>query len=343
MVIGNSRHGFQAWLMQQWQQRSAWQLVLTPLACLYRCVITLRQWAYRLNLATIHALPVPVIVVGNLTVGGTGKTPLVIWLAQQLQAAGKHPGIISRGYGGDAHVPLAVTADSDAAQTGDEAVLLARQTSVPVWVGRNRPLAARELLAKNPETNVLLSDDGLQHLALGRDIEIAVIDAIRGFGNTHLLPAGPLREPLSRLNSIDMVVLNQTGTAHPSLYALPAHYTMQLVSAPIYALKAPHHHVNVHHFSGEPLHAIAGIGHPQRFFDQLQAAGLAFTAHSFPDHHAFQANELNFPGNLIMTEKDAVKCKAFATDKMWVWPVAAQVDATLMPHLLSLLDAYNGQ
>jgi tetraacyldisaccharide 4'-kinase len=339
MVAEASGHGFQAWLMQQWQQRSAWQMVLRPLSCLYRSVITLRQLAYRLNLASTHTLPVPVIVVGNLTVGGTGKTPLVIWLAQQLQAAGKHPGIISRGYGGQTRVPLAVTAHSDVTQTGDEAILLASRTSVPVWVGRNRPLTARALLAAHPETDVLLSDDGLQHLALDREIDIAVIDAARGFGNTHLLPAGPLREPLSRLNSVDIVLINQTGNTHPSLNALPAHHTMQLMSAPIYALNSPHRHVDAHHFANEPLHAMAGIGHPQRFFDQLQAAGLTFTPHPFPDHHAFQADELNFPGNLIMTEKDAVKCQAFATDNMWVWPVAAQVDAALMPHLLSLLDA----
>lgn len=339
MVAEASGHGFQAWLMQQWQQRSAWQMVLRPLSCLYRSVITLRRLAYRLNLVSTHNLPVPVIVVGNLTVGGTGKTPLVIWLAQQLQAAGKHPGIISRGYGGQARGPLAVTAHSDAMQTGDEAILLASRTSVPVWVGRNRPLAAHALLTAHPETDVLLSDDGLQHLALARDIDIAVVDAARGFGNTHLLPAGPLRESLSRLNSVDIVVVNQTGTAHPSLHALRAHHTMQLLAAPIYALKSPHHHVDVHHFANEPLHAMAGIGHPQRFFDQLQAAGLRFTPHPFPDHHAFQADELNFPGNLIMTEKDAVKCQTFATDKMWVWPVTAKVDTALIPHLLSLLDA----
>ncbi len=330
---------FAHWLTWQWQIRSFWQLLMRPLSWLYGAIVGLRRLAYQTGLLHTEALPVPVIVIGNLTAGGAGKTPLVIWLAQQLHAAGWQPGIISRGYGGSARTPLAVSKHSRAEDSGDEALLIAQRTGLPVWVGRNRPAVARALLAAQANTDILISDDGLQHTALARDIEIVVIDAARGFGNGQLLPAGPLREPLSRLGSVDALVVNQTGHTHASLAALPAHYRMQLVPAPIYTLNHPERTGDVRQLLGSTLHAIAGIAHPQRFFDQLQAAGLQFTAHAFADHHVFHAAELNFPGNLIMTEKDAVKCRDFAHDRMWVWPVVAQTDAALLTHILAQLEA----
>lgn len=334
---------FSDWLTHEWQHPSYWQWVLRPWAWLYASLLILRKYAYRSGLLHTTSFSVPIIVVGNLTVGGTGKTPLVIELAHQLRAAGKFPGIISRGYTGHHTRPIAVTVDSDPKQCGDEALLLAQRTQVPIWVGHQRPAVAKALLNAHPKIDVLISDDGLQHSSLGRYIEIIVIDGSRGFGNGQLLPAGPLREPSSRLEFADIILVNQTSTLHPSIRHLPPHHTMHFTPSCIYALKSPSHTVKIDYFHDTALHAIAGIGHPQRFFDQLHAAGLSFTAHPFPDHYDFQANELNFEGNLLMTEKDAVKCRKFATDQMWVWPVSAQIDTTLLPKILTLLDAFHGQ
>lgn len=331
------------WLNRQWQTFSGWQLALQPLSLLYRTIVFSRRRAYLLHRLHSTTLPVPVIVIGNLVVGGSGKTPLTIWLANQLRSQGWRPGIVSRGHGGRNEVPQAIRPDTDIAISGDEPLLLARHTHAPVYIARDRVAAAHALLAEHPDTDIIISDDGLQHYALARQLEIIVIDAARGFGNQQLLPAGPLREPLSRLQSTDILILNQTGTPHASLRHLPPHHSLHLRPDALYALSNPDQRVNPDFFVGKTLHAIAGIGHPQRFFDQLQATGLSFTAHAFPDHHHFQPDELNFPGHIIMTEKDAVKCESFATDTMWVWPVHAQPDTGFFPHLLTRLDAHHGQ
>ena len=330
---------FSACLLHQWQHPNAWQCMLRPLSWLYGSIVWLRRSVYRLGLFATERLPVPVIVVGNLNVGGSGKTPLAIWIVQQLQASGWQAGIVTRGYAGNATSPQSVTSDSDPARVGDEAVLLATRTGVPVWCGRQRAAAARALLYAHPSTQVIVSDDGLQHLSMSRDYSIVVIDSTRGFGNGQLLPAGPLREPVSRLNDVDAVVINHTGSLHPSLTTIQNSHAMRLIAQPVRNLRYPEHSIDITELGARTLHAIAGIGYPQRFFEQLQQAGMQFTSHAFPDHHAYRAEELNFSGDIIMTEKDAVKCLSFATEHMWVWPVAVQVDATLFNDITRLLTS----
>jgi tetraacyldisaccharide 4'-kinase len=336
-----------AWLQRQWLTTTIWHGLLIPLSWLYLGISRLRHSAYKLHLLAVHRLPVPVIVVGNITVGGTGKTPLVIYLAQQLRKQGWQPGIISRGYGGTATNPTAVSANSDPSIVGDEPLLIAQRTCCPLWIYRNRPAAAQALLAAHPEVNVIISDDGLQHFALGRNINIAVIDGARGFGNKRLLPAGPLREPITRLNEMDAIVINQTGTYHTSIPARMPNYTMHLQGYQFTQLINPQHTATAQDFVHQSVHAIAGIGNPQRFFDQLSAMGLTVIPHAFPDHYQYQPDDLNFSdanlsGIIIMTEKDAVKCRSFANERMWVWAVDAQLPDTFIADILTQLGNHHG-
>jgi tetraacyldisaccharide 4'-kinase len=304
-----------------------------------------RRAAYRAGLIPGIKLPVPVIVSGNITVGGTGKTPLALWLAATLRACGRTPGIVCRGYGGRSSTPQRVLPDSDPHACGDEAVLLARRSGCEVWVGVDRVAVARSLLSARPACDVLVSDDGLQHYALARDIELCVVDAARGFGNGWLLPAGPLRERPSRLATVDAVVVNAgDGKAlHPSLALIPAQtarFTMKLEGREFRNILNPEHRVGPGYFSGRRTHAVAGIGNPQRFFSQLQALGLEFTAHPFPDHHRFAASELAYAGAeaVLMTEKDAVKCRGFAAQTHWELPVDAVPDSALGEWVLNKLE-----
>ena len=313
-----------------------------PLSWLFAILSAGRRLLYWLGVFGSQKLAVPVIVVGNISVGGTGKTPLVIWLAEQLGNHGWRPGIISRGYGGNATSIQAVSTNSDARVSGDEPLLLAQRLPFPVWIGANRAAVGKALLAAHPATDILISDDGLQHLGLVRDYEIAVVDASRGFGNGRLLPAGPLREAVSRLARLDAVVINQTGTPHPDMPVLPGSHAMQLTGSVFYNLKLPQREAIANDFKQLTIHAVAGIGDPQRFFEQLTVLGMDIIPHAFADHHQFQANELNFAGIIIMTEKDAVKCLHFATEQMWVWPVHAQLAAGLIPHLLAKLGTHHG-
>lgn len=306
---------------------------LLPLSWLFGLVAALRRLAYRRGWRSSARLGVPVVVVGNLIVGGAGKTPLSLWLVEQLKAAGKHPGIISRGYGGQGQV-LAVTPQSDPARVGDEPVLLAARSGVPVFVGRRRADAGRALLAAHPEVDVLVCDDGLQHYALARDVEIVVSDR-RGCGNGHLLPAGPLREPVSRLRGVDAVVVH-AGAERLRDDAL----SMALLPGRFYALRNPAQQAGADQWAGRNIHAMAGIGHPERFFETLRGLGLSFEAHPFPDHHAFVPDDFAFVGDdvLLMTEKDAVKCRPFYPGDAWVLPVTAQVSPTLIALVLEKID-----
>lgn len=320
-------------IQQQWAHIGIWHLLLIPVSWIFACLSGIRRLAYQYSLIPSFRLPVPVIVVGNISVGGTGKTPLVIWLARQLQAAGFHPLIVSRGYAAYADVMeiRQVQADSDPAVVGDEPLLMVQRTHVPVWVGRDRARVAQTALAKFPQCNVIISDDGLQHYALQRDIEIAVVDAVRLFGNRLLLPAGPLREPVRRLSKVDAVVMNGAVNDKDGFY-------MQLVSDQLYNLKSPASTCVLQVFEGQTVHAVAGIGNPQRFFKQLRNAGLQVIEHAFPDHHAFTASQLAFDdAPVIMTEKDAVKCAAFAQPNWWVLPVSAELSPAFLPHVLSKL------
>jgi tetraacyldisaccharide 4'-kinase len=319
-------------------------LLAMPSSFLFGLLVGLRRALYRLGILRTERLPVPVIVVGNLSVGGAGKTPLTLTLVEWLRTAGFAPGIISRGYGGKARLPMPVTALSDPALVGDEPVLLARRAACPVWIGRNRPDAGRNLLSAHPEVDVLIADDGLQHLALARDIELVVVDAARGFGNGWLLPAGPLREPLSRLARVDAIVIN--GREATPLPPAPPHFRMHIAGSRFINLAQTEHEVAAAHFASEQasgaLHAIAGIGHPERFFRQLASLGLDATPHAFPDHHAYVASDLP-AGCVLMTEKDAVKCaplgKQSARSDLWFLAVDADVEGGLQPLIITLLNA----
>ena len=336
-------------LEQQWQRRLGWHLLLLPLSVLFVALVTARRALYRIGVLRSERLPVPVIVIGNITVGGAGKTPLVLWLSESLRLAGYHPGIVSRGHGGRAIVPTRVESNGDAKELGDEPVLLAQRSGAPVWIGRDRVAVARALLSAHPECDVLVSDDGLQQYRLQRDIEIAVVDGDRQFGNGWTLPAGPLREPASRLRSVDVVIVNTL--ARSALAVWPeAHrlrvdpMTMRLTGRVFYRLHSPDLRATAADLQGKRLHAIAGIGHPERFFSHLRALGLTFEQHPFPDHYAYKAEDLQFePGNVIlMTEKDAVKCSHFPIAEGWVLPVAAQPEPAFAALLLQKLRKIYG-
>lgn len=324
------------WLEQHWYRKGALNralcLALWPLSLLFGILASVRRAAYRNGIFSVTPMPVPVIVVGNITVGGTGKTPLTIALAQQFRQQKRRPGIICRGYAGSAHTPQPVRHDSDPRVTGDEAVLLARRSGCPVWVGANRVAAARGLLAANPDCDLLISDDGLQHYALARDFEIAVVDATRGFGNGMLLPAGPLREPRARLAGVGALVLNGDGPVPAFMGPV---YRMVLNGERFFNLHDPQRQVTASHFAGRKPHAVAAIGNPQRFFDHLARLGVTCDTHPFPDHHAFAAADLAFGDDttIIMTEKDAVKCARLANDRFWVLQVDATIDGDLVKQI----------
>jgi tetraacyldisaccharide 4'-kinase len=317
-------------LERHWQNMTPLSAALYPLSLVYRAITAARRAAYRRGFLTTHRVGVPVIVVGNITVGGTGKTPLALWLAAFLVSHGKRPGIVSRGYGGSATRPLEVATNADPAVVGDEPLLLARRSGCPVWIARDRVGAARALLGAHPDCDVIIADDGLQHYRLARDCEIAVVDGERRFGNGLMLPAGPLREPARRLRTVDAVVIN-AGTTRATARAGRNGYAMTLTGSRFRNLLDHSVEVGPGHFEGKRVHAIAGIGHPPRFFAHLKALGVTFSPHAFPDHHAYAASDLAFPDAeaILMTEKDAVKCAAFAAPNHWVLAVDAEPDEAL--------------
>ncbi|MDO9450335.1 MAG: tetraacyldisaccharide 4'-kinase [Rugosibacter sp.] len=321
--------------------------MLYPVSLVFASLTALRLLFYRAGIFLSQHVSVPVIVIGNLTVGGTGKTPLILHLATQLRARGMHPGIVSRGYGGSAKEGLEVTADSDAAVVGDEPLLLAQRSLCPLFIGRDRVRAAQALLSRYPACNVILSDDGLQHYRLARDVEIAVFDQ-RGIMNGWQLPAGPLREPVSRLKRVDAVVFNSIAVPHGALFSAVssaptfngAVFAMRLEGISFYRFGHKETTCRAEDFLGKKLHAVAGIGFPQRFFDHLQAMGLVFDPHPFADHHDYQRGELNFSGDAILTtEKDAVKfTRLNLTLPVWVLPVTANVSPDLVAFILEKLN-----
>jgi tetraacyldisaccharide 4'-kinase len=301
---------------------------LLPLSLLFRAIVAIRRWAYRARLASSASLPVAVIVVGGITVGGAGKTPLTRALAEALASRGWRPGIVSRGYGGDGAGPRAVAVGNDPVRVGDEPLLLA-VTGFPVWIGRDRVAAAQSLLAAHPECNVVVSDDGLQHYALARDFEIAAIDGARGLGNGHLLPAGPLREPRSRLSEVDAVV---TLVASASAAAGDDGREAAVWHEPLQWRNLVDSSAVADASRWRSVHAIAGIANPQRFFDLVRNLGINPVCHAFPDHHRYRREELAFAGAdaILMTEKDAVKCMAFGDARCWYLPIRARIDPALV-------------
>ncbi len=278
-----------------------------------------RRTLYRLRVLKSTRAGVPVIAIGNLTVGGAGKTPLAIHVAELLKAQRWSPAIVSRGYGGTVRAPRGVTLAADPAEVGDEPVLMARRSGCPVWVGPERAAVIAALRQAHPDCDVVILDDGLQHYQLRRDIEIAVVDA-RGFGNGFMLPAGPLREPKTRLWGVDAVIAHGTDRVKG--------YAMRLEGDEVHRATDARERRPLKSFAGERVHAVAGIGDPKRFFRQLAQLGLKVVPHPFPDHHPFLARDLEFGDDapVLMTEKDAVKCKRFAKPQHWVLPVRAAPD-----------------
>jgi tetraacyldisaccharide 4'-kinase len=338
-----------AWLESEWQRRGGGALLLLPFALAFGLLAAARRALYQHGILRAWRAPVPVIVVGNITVGGTGKTPLVLETLEILQRRGWTPGVVARGYGrvpSREHDPRGVVRVYPDVATpehfGDEPVLIARRSRVPVYISPDRPAAARALLEAHPEVNVLVSDDGLQHYALGRDIELAVVDGERGFGNGLPLPAGPLREPVARLAEVDAVVVNG---GDPAAFAPRAARTFAMaLVAERFAALAGNQELAPAEFAlaarGRATLAIAGIGNPQRFFDHLEALGIRCPGRAFADHHVFQPAELKLPGIelVLMTEKDAVKCAAFADARMWYLRVAASLPPEFETFLLTRLN-----
>lgn len=312
-----------------WRQRGLAAWLLLPVALLFALASALRRAFYDAGVLKAERLAVPVVVVGNITAGGSGKTPLVIWLVDELRRRGRNPGVISRGYGGRAEGVRKLSHGDTPAEVGDEPLLIVRRTGCPVFVGRDRVAAGRALLAEYPGCDVIVSDDGLQHYRLARDVEIAVVDR-RAFGNGWPLPAGPLREPPSRLSSVDAVVANGWQGDAPFRMTLSGSRFVRLEGDTT---------CSPEDLAGLRLHAVAGIGEPQRFFDHLAALGLAFEPHAFPDHHAYSADDLAFAGDAILTtEKDAVKFSGLTTLAVWVLPVTARVAPDLATFILEKID-----
>ena len=308
--------------MKFWSRRGAVAWLLWPASLLFGSFVLLRRLLYSVRILKSEHPGIPVIVVGNLTVGGTGKTPLVIWIAETLAKSGWMPGVVSRGYGGKAVSPQAATIASDAAEVGDEPVLIARRSGCPVWVGPDRVQVAAMLRRAEPKVNVLISDDGLQHYRLRRDVEIAVVGS---FGNGFLLPAGPMREPRSRLKTVDRVIED-----------------VQLEGDTVHRMSDARERQPLKAFAGQKVHAVAGIGDPTRFFRQLEKAGLRIVPHPFPDHHPFTPKDLEFGDDapVLLTEKDAVKLRSASRPNWWVLPVSARVDPAFAAWLLGRLDEW---
>jgi tetraacyldisaccharide 4'-kinase len=309
----------QSWLNRIWYDRAAPPWWLLPLSLTYGAVAGSRRYLYVKRLRKPTHLSLPVVVVGNLSVGGTGKTPLVCWLVARLTDLGFKPGVVTRGYGGSfANVRLIDSFD-DPHVVGDESILLARRTGAPVAIGRDRPAASQLLV--NAGCDVVVSDDGLQHYALARDCEIVVIDGDRRFGNGWLLPAGPLRETPARLAAADAIVVNGGRALLEGALSmrLEAKGALSLVGGGAKALTE---------FAGRSVHAVAGIGNPERFFNMLRAHGIEVVGHALPDHARLQAADISFADErpVLMTEKDAVKCQGIAGPHHWYVPVTASFD-----------------
>jgi len=282
----------------------------------FRAAVFLRRLLYLARFLPSTRAGIPVLAIGNLTVGGSGKTPLAIHVAELLKAKGWSPAIVSRGYGGTVQAPRGVSLASDPAEVGDEPVLMARRSGCPVWVGADRAAVIAALRHEHPDCDVVILDDGLQHYALRRDLEIAVVDA-RVFGNGFMLPAGPLREPRTRLWTVDAVVAHGTDAVKG--------YAMQLAGDELHRATDARERRKLQSFAGERVHAVAGIGDPNRFFLHLSRLGVKVVPHPFPDHHPFRAGDLEFGDEapVLMTEKDAVKCKRYAKPQHWILPVRA--------------------
>ncbi len=345
------RSHLERFFVREWQRVSAWQIVLRPVSWIFSAIVWARRRLYSARLFRSYQPSVPVLVVGNVTVGGTGKTPVVLAIADYFRGTGRLPGIVTRGYtitqlDADAATVLRVNqapANADSRLAGDEARLLARRSGVPVYAGSRRSAAVAALLCDHPNTGLVVGDDGLQHYAMARDVEVAVVDGLRGFGNGQMLPAGPLREPVSRLNSVDCIVLNQTGFDTRLSSRSPPAFAASLaaIGKPVFVMTYGNERfvalqradtiradAMVAMCRQKRIAAVAAIGNPARFFLHLETLGIApASKHVFADHHAYDKSDFaDIDADIIlMTEKDAVKCDDCADNRMW----AMQIDALL--------------
>lgn len=320
-------------LQKSWREPNILTYLLVPFSWLYRLLFWLNKCLYQYGLKSVYRAPVPVIVVGNISVGGTGKSPLIIYLAEQLQQQGYSPGIISRGYQSQADTyPFEVTASTPVKQSGDEALMIHRRTGLPTVIGANRKEDIELLLSKH-KVDVILSDDGLQHHALARDIEVCIVQPEQAKSNSNLLPAGPFRESHARLKSVDFLVQQGCQITQPN----PRQFVMQLVAdKPLPLLED-----NKNSFdSTNKVHAVAGIGTPSRFFESCRQLGWDIIEHEFADHHRFVAEDLEFGDQLpiVMTEKDQVKCLDFANNQHWYLPVDVKIEGNLIDQICMKLN-----
>ncbi|MBA2655166.1 MAG: tetraacyldisaccharide 4'-kinase [Gammaproteobacteria bacterium] len=316
-------------IVKFWYSKNPFLFLLLPFSYFYQFCFWVHKLSYILGFKKRYSSPVPLIVVGNLTVGGTGKTPFTIALAKLLSEKGYTPGVVSRGYKGKIKKhPQIVTAQSDPAVVGDEAVLIFNKTNYPVVVAPQRAAAIKLLLA-NYNCDVIISDDGLQHHAINKDIEIVIVDGERKFGNGWCLPAGPLREPLRKLSKVDFIVYNDNSNVH--------RYSMSLLPQKVYNLVNPTLQKSLSQLPKTPFHVVAAIGHPERFFNTFRNLGYSPTLHSFADHHKFIDKDFDFcdvSEMVIMTEKDAVKCSYLKRSNFWVLPVASEISAHFLKDFL---------
>ena len=328
-------------LVDAWYRKRPWLILLTPLSLLFWILSSLRRLRFALFRKGVYQAGIPVIVIGNVTAGGTGKTPLVVTLAHYLKNHGYRPGIVTRGYKAKPpSLPYLISAESTHQQTGDEALMISRHTHCPVVISPKRAEAI-QYLEKKTDCDIILSDDGLQHYRMGRDIEIIVVDGSRGLGNRWLLPAGPLRESAGRLNQADYVICNGNNITALD-YKMQ---TMRLMPQSLFNLK---NNQSISLDSDEAraiinnkVHAVAGIGNPERFFTSLCNCGFDIITHIFPDHHDYQQQELQFQDDLpiVMTEKDAIKCVDWATEKFWYLSVTADLPDTFYQKFLAQISA----
>ena len=322
-------------MLKIWQKKNFLAYLIWPLSLIYCAFIFLRRKLFQWHLLKTNYFSAPVIVVGNITVGGTGKTPVVIALARFLKEKGWRPGIVSRGYGGKIkHFPYQVHQNSNAREVGDEPLLIVRHTDCPTVIDPNRSRGVRALL-KRAHCNLVISDDGLQHSSLGRNIEIIVVDGERRFGNNFCSPAGPLREPTSRLNSVDFVISKENPLRHEfKLSLIPDHF---------YQLIQPKIKKTLDYFHGKTLHAVAGIGNPDQFFNSLRKLNLKIIEHPFPDHYLFKPHDFSYGSDaiIIMTEKDAVKCVGFVDARLWCLNTKTELDTNLLNTVLKRVTTLN--
>lgn len=322
-------------LVNAWYQGHPALLLLRPLEWLYRAMVQRKRQRFLAGQSPSYRAPVPVIVVGNINVGGTGKTPLILYLIDHCRARGLRVGVVSRGYGAQPpSVPWRVTAEQSADEAGDEPLLLVQRSGVALMIDPDRARAVQALLSAEP-LDLILCDDGLQHYRLARDLELVLIDAVRGLGNGRCLPAGPLREPQARLQSVDAVLFNGASADSAEGFG----FTLQ-PTALVNVASGERQSLGVF-APGQAVHAVAGIGNPQRFFRTLEALNWRPIAHAFADHATYSAASLEFSPSLplLMTEKDAVKCRAFAQPDWWYLAVDARPSPAFSAWLDGQLDA----